>query len=62
LGVDAGAALGRQHERPVNQLPPKVQVAFKKDQAVSPATAKALANMILAAYTAFSSSAEAEGH
>jgi transcriptional regulator with XRE-family HTH domain len=54
LGIDAGAVVGGRRTA--------VQVAFKKDQAVSPPTAQALAKLILAAHKAFSEEVEAEGH
>lgn len=46
LAIDPGEVLGVQ---PNSNLSPKVTVHFRKDQTLTPKTAKALAQMILAA-------------
>lgn len=51
LGIDPGEVLGIPAENPST---PKVAVHFKKDRAIAPKTAQALANMILAAHRAWS--------
>jgi transcriptional regulator with XRE-family HTH domain len=50
LGVDPGQVLGITSKP---QSTPRVAVHFKKEAAITPATAKALAQMVLAAHRAW---------
>jgi transcriptional regulator with XRE-family HTH domain len=60
LGVDPAGYLGASSERPVAEVS-SVQVVFKKERAVTPKTAKALGNLIMAAYRQFATTV-ADGH
>ncbi len=57
LEVDSGAVLGIAQREPTT---PRVAVHFRKDATLSPATAQALAQMVLAAHRAWLASAESE--
>lgn len=50
LGVDPGQVLGVAHKQPST---PRVAVHFKKEATLTPTTAQALAQMVLAAHRAW---------
>jgi transcriptional regulator with XRE-family HTH domain len=58
LELDAGAVLGLAPPEPST---PRVAVHFRKDATLSPATAQALAQMVLAAHRAWLKDIEDEG-
>jgi transcriptional regulator with XRE-family HTH domain len=60
LRIDASEYLGRTKEAATRA--PHVQVAFKKDRAVTSKTSQSLGRLIVAAYHQFSKTVEADGH